>query len=155
MAIRHATQFRPRGSDSEFNDLGGWNRASFNHHPCDDLEPVDLEPNGYRAISLDFLKVMFSVDEFVTAAPDARAAVVAVGIVLRWPSVRGLSVGNIAGQLGVSATTITRACDRFREMAGFGVSVAGGVRFIRPGAGSSNATNRLRFKRSAGRVQAE
>ena len=60
-----------RGSDSDFNDLGGWNRASFNHHPCDDLEPVDLEPNGYRAISLDLLKVMFSVDEFVTAAPDA------------------------------------------------------------------------------------
>jgi hypothetical protein len=35
-----------------------WDCASYNHHPCDDLEPVDLAPNGYRAISLDFLKVM-------------------------------------------------------------------------------------------------
>jgi hypothetical protein len=46
---------------------------------------------------------MFAVDEFVTAAPDARVAVVAVAVVLGWPSARGLSVGNIADQLGVLA----------------------------------------------------
>ena len=65
---------------------------------------------------------MFSVDEFVTAAPDARVALVAVAIVLGWPSTRALSVGNIASQLGVSTATITLACVRFREMAGLGPS---------------------------------
>jgi hypothetical protein len=31
---------RDRGPDNEtFNDPGDWNRASYNHHPCDDFEP--------------------------------------------------------------------------------------------------------------------
>jgi hypothetical protein len=54
-----------------------------------------------------------------------------VAVTLQWPSVRGLSIDNIAGQLGCSPATINRACARFSEMAG----LAGGVRFIRRGAG--------------------
>jgi hypothetical protein len=50
-----------------------------------------------------------------------------------------------AEQLGCTPSTITRACTRFREMAG--LAAGGGVRFIRPGAGS-NATSRRRFERS-------
>ena len=61
---------------------------------------------------------MYSVDEFITAAKDARLAVIVVAIVLGWPSTRGYTVPAIADQLGVSALTITRACARFREMAG-------------------------------------
>jgi hypothetical protein len=80
---------------------------------------------------------MWDVDEYLTAAQDARFAAIVVAIVLGWPSTRGLTVPEIARQLGVSTPTITRACTRFREMAGLGVC-AGGVRFIRPGAGSSN-----------------
>jgi hypothetical protein len=47
-------------------------RASYSAHPIDSIEPLSDEPNGYRAISLDFLKLMFAVDEFITAAEDAR-----------------------------------------------------------------------------------
>jgi transposase len=77
---------------------------------------------------------MYTVDEFLTAAEDSRLAVVAVAVVFGWPSARGLSVANIAGQLGVSASTISRACARFREMAGLDSN--GAMQRIRPGAGS-------------------
>jgi hypothetical protein len=120
-----------RGADSDV-DPASWNRASYNHHPRDDFEPLPDAANDYRQAAVH-LQLMFAVDEFVTAAPDARVAVVAV--VLGWPSARGLSVRNIAGQLGCSQTTITQACARFREMSGRDSS--GGVRFIRPGAGSN------------------
>jgi hypothetical protein len=53
---------------------------------------------------------MLAVDEYVTAAEDARLAVVAVSVTLQWPSTRGLSIGNIAGQLGCSPSAVTRAC---------------------------------------------
>jgi hypothetical protein len=78
---------------------------------------------------------MFAIDEYVTALEDAKLGIIAIWLMLQWPSTRGLSLSNIAGQLGCSPTTITRACARFREMSGPEVS-AGGVRFIRPGAGS-------------------
>jgi hypothetical protein len=58
---------------------------------------------------------MFSVDEFVTAAPDARVARVAVAIVLGWPSTRGLSVATLR-------VSWASARQRFREMAGLGPS---------------------------------
>jgi hypothetical protein len=122
-----------RGSDSEFNDPGGWNKASYFDDPIDSIEPLPDVPNDYRQAAIYHLQLMFAVDEFITAAPDARGAVVAVAVVLGWPSARGLSVGNIAGQLGCSPTMITRACARFREMAG--LNSAGGVR---PDAGSLN-----------------
>jgi hypothetical protein len=77
---------------------------------------------------------MFCIDEFATTASDARLGIIVVAIVLKWPSVRGLSINNISNQLGCSPATITRACARFREMAGL---AGGGVRFIRPGAGSN------------------
>jgi hypothetical protein len=125
---------RDHGSVSDFDDPASWNVANYNHHPCEDLEPVDLAPNGYRAAALYHLQLMYAVDEFITAAEDARLAVVAVAVMLQWPSVRGLSINSISNQLGCSLSTITRACTKFREMSG----LAGGVRFIRPGAGSSN-----------------
>ena len=58
---------------------------------------------------------MFAIDRFIEAAEDARLAVVAVALVLGWPSTRGLTVPEIAEQLGVSTSTITRACARFRR----------------------------------------
>jgi hypothetical protein len=109
-----------RGSASDFNDASTWNRASYNHHPCDDFEPLPDAPNHYRAAALYHLRIMLAVDEFITAAEDARFAVIVVAVTLQLPSVRGLSIGDIAGQLECSPATITRACTRFREMAGLG-----------------------------------
>jgi hypothetical protein len=125
----------PAGSN-DFNDPGEWRKASYNHHPCDDFEPLPDIPNPYREAAIYHLQLMFAVDDFVTAAPDARVAVVAVAVVLGWPSARGLSVGNIAGQLGCSLSTLTRSIARFKTMAGLDTA-GGGVRFIRPGAGSN------------------
>ena len=79
---------------------------------------------------------MYAVDEFIAAAPDARVAVVAVAVTLGWPSARGLSVGNIADQLGCTLSTLTRSIARFKTVAE--LNCAGGVRFIGNGAGSLN-----------------
>ena len=81
-----------RGSDSEFNDPGGWNKASYFDDPIDSIEPLPDKPNGYRQAAIYHLQLMFAVDEFVTAATDARVAVVAVAVVFGWPSARGLSI---------------------------------------------------------------
>jgi hypothetical protein len=126
-----------RGSDSEtFNDPGGWNKALYTPDLFAELgEPLPEAVNGYRQAALHFCRIMFCIDEFITTAPDARIGVVAIAVVLGWPSARGLSIGDIAGQLGCSPPTITRACARFRQLAN--LNSAGGVRFIRPGAGSN------------------
>jgi hypothetical protein len=131
---------RDQGSGSDTCHPASWNRTSYTPDFLAELgEPLPDKPNGYRQAAIYHLQLMFAVDEFLIAAQDARLA---VAVVLGWPSTRGLSIGNIADQLGVSATTITRACARFREMSGL---AGGGVRFIRPGAGSM-ATSRRRFK---------
>jgi hypothetical protein len=130
-----------RGSDSDFNDPGGWNKASYFDDPTDSIEPLPDVPNDYRQAAIYHLQLMFAVDEFVTAAPDARVAVVAVAVVLGWPSARGLSVGNIADQLGCSPATLTRSIARFKTLAGLGSD--GGIQRIRPGAGSNGDSSNV------------
>jgi hypothetical protein len=127
---------RDRAPNNDFNDPGGWDKASYCAHPIDSMELLPDVPNGYREAAKFHLGLMYWVDEFLTAAPDARVAVVAVAVVLGWTSARGLSVGNVADQLGCSPSTLTRSIARFKAMAG--LNSAGGVRFVRPGAGSSN-----------------
>ena len=114
-------------------DPAGWDRASYSAHPIDSMEPLSDEPNGYRSAALYHMRIMWVIDDFITGAPDARLAVVAVAVVLGWPSARGLTLGNIADQLGCSPSTLTRCIARFREMAGLS---SGGQ--LRPGAGSLN-----------------
>jgi hypothetical protein len=128
-AVNH---HRDCGSDNDFDDPGGWNRASYSAHPIDSMEPLSDEPNPYRAAALYHMRLRWVVDDFLAAAPDARLAVVAVAVVLGWPSVRGWTVPDIARQLGVSAATIARACAQFGEMSGLG---AAGFQYDRPGAG--------------------
>jgi hypothetical protein len=110
---------RDHAPDNDFDDPSGWNRASYTPDILAEIgEPLAEKPNGYRAAAIHYLGIIYAVDEFLTAAPDARVAVVAVAVVLGWPSARGLSIGNIAGQLGVSAATMTRSMAKFRELAG-------------------------------------
>jgi len=117
---------------SETNDPAGWDRASYTPDLLAELgEPLPEPVNGYRQAAIYHLQLMFAVDEFSTDAPDARVAVVAVAVVLGWPSARGLTLGDIAGQLGCSLSTLTRSIARFKTLAGLGVSAGG----VRPGAG--------------------
>jgi hypothetical protein len=109
----------PAGSN-DTNDPARWDRASYERHSCEDLEPIDLEPNGYREAAVFHLKIMFAVDEFVTGAEDIRLAVVAVAVVLGWPPARNLSVDNIAGQLGCTPAALTRSIARSRRWPGSG-----------------------------------
>jgi hypothetical protein len=121
---------RDRGADSDFNDPSGWDRASYTPDYIAEIgEPLPDIPNHYRTAALYHLQLMYAVDEFLTAAEDSRLAVVAVAVVFGWPSARGLTLGNIADQLGCSLSTLTRSIARFKTLAG--LDSAGG---IRPGA---------------------
>jgi AraC-like DNA-binding protein len=133
MHFSQCAHFHEPAGFSESNDPATWDAASYSAHPVDSLEPLPDAPNDYRQAAIFHLRLMYVVDGFITAAPDARVAVVAVATVLGWPSARGLSVGDIADQLGCSPSTLTRSIARFKTLAGLGS--AGGVRFIRPGAG--------------------
>jgi hypothetical protein len=137
MAIRHESPSRPRFGQ-RLNRPRGWNRASYTPDLFAELgEPLPEAPNDYRAAALAHLQLMLCIDEFITAAEDARLAVVSIAICLGWPSTRGLTAPEIAEQLGCSPATITRACARFREMAN--LDSAGRLGSVRPGAGSNGA----------------
>jgi hypothetical protein len=126
---------RDRGSDNDSDgDPARWNRASYSAHPIDSMEPLSDEPNPYRQAAIYHMRLMYVVDDFVTGAEDSRLAIVAVAVVFGWPSARGLSITNIADQLGCSPSTLTRSIARFKAMAGLGASAGD----IRPGAGSLN-----------------
>jgi len=117
-------------------DPAGWNRASYTPDLLAELgEPLPDIPNSYQQAAIYHLQLMYAVDEFLTAATDSRLAVVAVAIALGWPSTKGLTLGNVADQLGCSLSTLTRSIARFKAMAGLGLNSAGGVR---PGAGSND-----------------
>jgi hypothetical protein len=57
-----------RGSDSDFNDPGGWNKASYFDDPIDSIEPLPDKPNEYRQVAIYYLGIMFAVDEFLETA---------------------------------------------------------------------------------------
>jgi hypothetical protein len=110
---------RDCGSDNDLDgDPSRWNRASYNHHPCDDFEPLPDVSNPYREAAIYHLKLMFAVDEFCAAAQDARLAVIAVAVTLGWPSVRGLTIGDIADQTGCTPSALIRSIARFKTLAG-------------------------------------
>lgn len=103
---------------NDFDDPATWDAASYSAHPVDSIEPLSDEPNGYRTAAIHYLGIMFAVDQFLETAPDARVAVVAVAVVLGWPSARGFTLGDITDQLGCSPSTLTRSIARFKTMAG-------------------------------------
>jgi hypothetical protein len=68
----------PAGSD-DFNDPGGWNKASYFDDPINSIELLPAAPNDYWAAALYHLQLMYAVDEFLIAAEDSRLGVVAAG----------------------------------------------------------------------------
>jgi hypothetical protein len=92
---------RDQGSDSDTCDPAGWNRASYTPDILAEIgEPLSDARNEYREAALRFVRMMFCIDEFATTASDARLGIIAVAVTLQWPSVRGLTVGDIVTQTG-------------------------------------------------------
>jgi hypothetical protein len=90
MHFSQCAHFHEPAGFSESNDPATWDAASYSAHPVDSLEPLPDAPNDYRQAAIFHLRLMYVVDGFITAAPDARVAVVAVATVLGWPSARRL-----------------------------------------------------------------
>jgi hypothetical protein len=100
------------------NDPADWNRASYNHHPCDDLEPLPDNPSDYREISLRFFRVALCWDTFVSSSRDARLASIQVSIALGLTSTRGRTVTDIAEELGITKQALSRGVAKFLRMSG-------------------------------------
>jgi hypothetical protein len=111
----HHTAKTERANDTA-NDPAEWNTASYSDHPIDTLELLPDYPNAFRAAAIGCLKVLSAMDDFLIDADDPRAGWIAVAIVLKLTSVRGLSVADIAHQLGCSPTTINRYTAKFASM---------------------------------------
>lgn len=57
------------------------------------------------------------IDTFMMDSEDPRLVWITVAITFHLTSIRGLSVTEIAGQMGVSAATVSRATAEFKRLA--------------------------------------
>jgi len=137
-------------NEPEFLDPADWNLAGYTHHPVDDLEPLPDHSTSYRDAALECMKILRSVDAFMSGATDPRLAWVAVSCTLELTSTSKLTETEIARQLGVSEHRLHRAMNKFTRLANLDPS--GGLRPLggRPskktaGAGS-NASFEAAFK---------
>src|SRR5271166_843408 len=100
------------------NDPADWNLCAYEHHPCDDLEPIDTSSNEYREISIRFLRVMLMADTYVMGARDARKAWIEISLALGLISTRGMTETEIAETLSITRQAVSRGVARFLRMSG-------------------------------------
>ena len=109
----------PYSGAGKFSDPADWGAAYVGPSQIDEIEPREDTISPYREAALSHLRTLLAIDEFMTVSENPRAAWITVAITFDLTSTRGLSVTEIAGQMGVSPSTLR--CDataRFREMAG-------------------------------------
>lgn len=104
--------------DSGPSDPAEWSSNCHCHLPVDDMEPLTADAKPYREASLSCLRVLIAVDAFMHSSRDPRLAWCVVSKTLELHSLAGISVRELAHQLGVAVSTVVRALARFREMAG-------------------------------------
>jgi len=104
--------------DLEPNDCADWNLASYNHHPCDDLEPLPDNPSEYREASTKLMRVLYCWDTFVSCSRDARLASIQVSIALGLYSTQGRTITDISAELGITKQALSRGVVRFLRMSG-------------------------------------
>jgi len=109
------------------SDPALWDRASYEHHPCDDLEPLPDEPNDYRAAALQRLETLKFIYVWLSTASDPRLAWLAVALFYNLTSVRGWSLAAIAKEVGVFRSTLARQKAKFAELLGLD---AGGAHLL-------------------------
>jgi hypothetical protein len=87
--------------ETEFCDPADWNLASYTAHPIDLIEPLPDHSTSYRDAALECMKILRSVDVFMSRATDPRLAWVAVSCTLELTSTSKLTEAEIARQIGV------------------------------------------------------
>src|SRR5258707_3616585 len=103
-------------NEPEFLDPADWNIASYNAHPIDQIEPLPDHSTSYRDAALECMKILRSVDVFMSRATDPRLAWVAVASAIGLNSTAGLSQAQIGRQLGVSELSVRRATAKFTKL---------------------------------------
>ena len=111
--------------ESKFLDPSDWNCASYNAHPIDSIEPLPDHSSSYRDAALECMKILRSVDVFMSRATDPRLAWTAVSSVIGLTSTSKLTEAEIGRQLGVSEHRLHRAMNKFTKLAN--LDPAGGL----------------------------
>jgi hypothetical protein len=114
--------------ESEFRDPSDWNLASYTAHPIDSIEPLPDHSTSYRDAALECMKILRSVDVFMSRATDPRLAWTTVSIAIGLSSTAGLSEAEIGRQIGVSELRVRRAVTKFTRLAD--IDSAGGLRAL-------------------------
>ena|SRR6266403_1449864 len=104
-------------NEPEFLDPADWNAASYNADPIDSIEPLPDRHTSYRDASLECMKILRSVDVFMSRATDPRLAWTAIASAIGLNSTAGLNEAKIARQLGVSELSVRRATAKFTRLA--------------------------------------
>jgi hypothetical protein len=113
-------------NEPEFQDPADWDIASYTAHPIDSIEPLPDHSTSYRDAALECMKILRSVDVFMSRATDPRLAWTTVSHTIGLASTHGLSETQIAHQLGVSEHRLHRAMNKFTRLANLDPS--GGLR---------------------------
>ncbi len=104
-------------NEAEFLDPADWNAASYNAYPIDSIEPLPDHHTEYRDAALECMKILRSVDAFMSRATDPRLAWVAVSCTIGLTSTSKLTEAEIARQIGVSEQSVRRAMNKFMRLA--------------------------------------
>jgi hypothetical protein len=116
-------------SDSDdFNNHNGsdpaeWNAASHSELPVDVLEPqAATEPSAYREASLRFLQLLTHIDNFMSDSVDPARCWrnwLALSLALGLRSTRGKSVTQVAGELSISKSLLSKTLRKFLFETGY------------------------------------
>ena len=115
-------------NEPEFQDPADWDIASYTAHPIDSIEPLPDHHSEYRDAALECMKILRSVDAFMSQERDTRLAWIAVSCTLELTSTSKLTEAEIARQIGVSELRVRRAVTKFTRLADS--DSAGGLRAL-------------------------
>jgi len=94
----------------------------------DEIEPLPEVQSDYRIAALTHMATLKAIDQYMADSEDPRLAWTVCSTVFDLTSTRGLSMGEIAGQIGVSPQTLSRATAEFKRLAN--VDSAGSIQAI-------------------------
>jgi hypothetical protein len=98
------------------SDRAGW--AITTVTAVDVLEPLPDELNPYRAVARAHLRLLLSIDSWLSSSKDPRVGWVAVSVVLNLISVRGRSPADLAEEMGIPESRLNRSIAKFRSISG-------------------------------------